>query len=105
MDNQLNKSRAELNMCNLQLERVDTNLRMINQTSNKLNKVCGDNETVWQGIGRTFVQTDVGSYVGEISKDKVEFEDSKKSLLTKKNYIETTLEKTVENMTRLVGKN
>lgn len=103
MDNQLNKSRAELNMCNLQLERVDTNLRMINQTSNKLKKVCAnDEEKVWQGIGRTFVQTDVGSYVEEILKDKVEFEDNKKSLLTKKNYIETTLEKTVENMSRLV---
>lgn len=104
MDNQLNKSRAELSMCNLQLDRVNTNLNMINQTNKSLTSVCNtkDNETVWKGIGKAFLQTNVNDYLTEISKDKAEFADSKKSLETKKHYLETTLEKTVDNMTKIV---
>lgn len=104
MDNQLNKSKAELNMCNMQLERVNTNINMINGTNKSLTAVCNtkDNETVWKGIGKAFIQTDVNDYLKEITKDKTEFLDSKKSLETKKHYLETTLEKTVDNMTKIV---
>lgn len=104
MDNQLNKSRAELSMCNLQLDRVHTNLSMINLTTKSLNTVCGNQEDVWQGIGKAFVKTDVDSYIKDISQDEKEFSDSKKSLETKKHYLETTLENTIDNMTKIVGK-
>lgn len=106
MDNQLNKSKAELSMCSLQLNRVNTNLNMITQTNKALSSVCDTkaNETVWKGIGKAFIKTDVNDYLEEISKDKTEFMDSKKSLETKKHYLETTLEKTIDNMTRIVGK-
>lgn len=105
MDNQLNVSRAELSMCNLQLDRVNTNLNLIQLTNKSLNKVCNtkDNEAVWQGIGKAFVKNDVNSYLKEMSLDEKEFNESKENLSKKKNYLETTLDKTLENMTQIVG--
>lgn len=105
MDNQLNVSRAELSMCNLQLDRVNTNLNLIQLTNKSLNKICNtkDNETVWQGIGKAFVKKDVNSYLKEMSQDEKEFNESKENLSKKKNYLETTLDKTLENMTQIVG--
>lgn len=105
MDNQLNVSRAELSMCNLQLDRVNTNLNLIQLTTKSLNKVCNtkDNEAVWQGIGKAFVKNDVNSYLKEMSEDEKEFNESKENLSKKKNYLETTLDKTLENMTQIVG--
>lgn len=105
MDNQLNVSRAELSMCNLQLDRVNTNLNLIQLTNKSLNKVCNTkvNEAVWQGIGKAFVKNDVNSYLKEMAQDEKEFNESKENLSKKKNYLETTLDKTLENMTQIVG--
>lgn len=104
MDNQLNKSRAELNMCNIQLERVDTNLKIINSTTSRLNKLTNPGDQVWKGVGRAFVQNDISEYLTKIDDDKKQFKETEKLLKTKKNYLETTLEKTIQNMTEIVGK-
>lgn len=104
MDNQLSKSRAELSMVNLQMERVDTNLNMIKSTTGLLNKHCQPKENVWEGVGKAFVAIDVDDYKKKIQDDEKEFLDSKKSLNIKKNYLETTLEKTMDTMTQIVGK-
>lgn len=105
MDNQLNSSRAELTMCNLQIDRVDTNLNLIQLTSKSLKSLCNtsENEAVWQGIGKAFVKNDVNTYLKDMSKDEKEFQDNKENLKKKQNYLETTLEKTLENMTQVVG--
>lgn len=104
MDNQLNKSKAELGMCNLQLSRVETNLRLINYTTSSLTKLCDveDNETVYKGIGKTFVAKPVKSYLNDIKVDEKDFNETKKSLLIKKDYLQTTLDNTLEHMTQLV---
>ncbi|EDK37060.2 hypothetical protein PGUG_01158 [Meyerozyma guilliermondii ATCC 6260] len=104
MDSQLNKSRAELSMCNLQLERTVTNLNIIQKTQKDLSGLCKNNEGVWEGVGKTFVQVPVSDYLQTIEADEKEFTDSKSSLEKKKAYLETTLEKTIDNMTQLVGK-
>lgn len=103
MDNQLNKTKAELSMCNLQLDRVDTNLNLIKHTTKNLKRLVGDDGEVWQGIGKAFVQTDVKSYVGVLSKDEKEFLETQNNLKTKQNYLETTLENTIKSMTQIVG--
>ncbi|CAH2350608.1 prefoldin subunit 1 [[Candida] railenensis] len=103
MDNQLSRTKAELNMCNLQLSRVDTNLHLIQSTKLKLNGLCRDNEPVWQGVGKAFVKTDVNTYLKEVSVDEKEFIENKSSLEKKKHYLDTTLEKTIENMSAIVG--
>lgn len=105
MDNQLNKSKAELNMCNLQLDRINTNLNLIKHTSTNLKKLTNsDNDPVWQGIGKAFVKNDVGSYIKTIQGDEKEFLDTQKNLKTKQHYLQTTLDNTITNMTQLVGK-
>lgn len=104
MDNQLNKSRAELSMCNVQIERVDTNLKIIDSTTSRLKKVTASGDHVWQGVGRAFFHKDVESYIEEINNDKKGFLETKKLLKTKQNYLETTLENTVKSMTEIVGK-
>lgn len=106
MDNQLNKTQAELSMCNLQLDRVTTNLSLIKSTSSSLNNLCdvSGREKVYQGVGKAFIQKDVKTYLDEIKEDEKGFLDNKKNLELKKNYLDTTLEKTVENMKQIVGK-
>ncbi|SGZ48551.1 CIC11C00000000164 [Sungouiella intermedia] len=104
MDNQLNKSRAELSMCNVQLDRVDTNLKIIDATTSRLNKLTSPGDHVWKGVGKAFVQNDAKEYIEDINKDKKEFLETQKLLKTKKHYLETTLEKTIANMTEIVGK-
>lgn len=104
MDNQLNKSRAELSMCNVQLDRVDTNLKIIDATTKRLTKLTSPGDHVWKGVGRAFIQNDAGEYIAEIGNDKKEFLETQKLLKTKKHYLETTLEKTIANMTEIVGK-
>lgn len=104
MDNQLNKSRAELNMCNLQLERVDANLKIIESTTSRLNKLTSPGDKVWKGIGKAFVQNDVSEYLVKIGEDKKQFAETEKLLKTKKHYLEANLEKTIQNMTEIVGK-
>ncbi|KAF3990407.1 hypothetical protein FT663_02148 [Candidozyma haemuli var. vulneris] len=103
MDNQLNKSRAELNMCNVQLERVNTNVKIIDSTTGKLKKLTNPGDNVWQGVGKAFVMRDVDSYVDKIGKDKKEFLETQDSLKKKQNYLETTLEKTIDNMAQISG--
>lgn len=104
MDNQLHKSKAELSMVNLQLDKVNTNLGLIESTKKSLGKYTTDHENVWQGIGKAFVVKDVNVYLQDISKDAKDFEDKKENLSKKKVYLETTLEKTLESMTQIVGK-
>ncbi|AOW25915.1 prefoldin subunit 1 [Candida albicans L26] len=105
MDNQLNKSQAELSMVNLQLDRAMTNLTIIDTTKTKLNKICNtqSNEKVWQGCGKAFIGTNVNNYLNQLDKDTKEYQDSKKNLIIKQNYLQTTLQKTVEGMTNIVG--
>ncbi|KAL6453895.1 PFD1 Prefoldin subunit 1 [Candida maltosa Xu316] len=104
MDNQLNKSRAELSMVNLQLDRTETNLKIINTTRAKLNNICAPTDKVWQGCGKAFIANDVKTYISDLDKDEKEYKDTKKNLEIKQNYLTTTLEKTVESMTKIVGK-
>lgn len=104
MDNQLHKSRAELSMVNLQLDKVATNLNMIKSTKTSLNKYTTENENVYQGVGKAFVVKDVSVYLNEIESDAKDFEATKQNLSKKKVYLETTLEKTLDTMTQIVGK-
>lgn len=104
MDNQLNKSRAELSMCNVQLDRVDTNIKITDNTTAKLSALTSPDETVWKGVGRAFVQETAGNYLDQIKKDKAGFLETQKLLKTKQHYLETTLQNTVKSMTDIVGK-
>lgn len=103
MDNQLNQSRAELSMVNLQLDRTNTNLKTIDTTKTKLNDLCKPSERVWQGCGKAFIAKDVKTYLSDLDKDQKEYQDAKKNLTIKKDYLETTLEKTIDGMKKIVG--
>ncbi|KAI3404938.2 hypothetical protein KGF56_002267 [Candida oxycetoniae] len=103
MDNQLNKSRAELSMVSLQLDRVNTNLNVISSTRSRLNLLNKPDETVWQGIGKAFVAKTTESYIKELEEDEKEYKDTERSLKIKENYLNTTLEKTLDGMTKIIG--
>lgn len=104
MDSQLNKSRAELSMCNVQLNRVETNISIVENTSSKLKELTKPEDSVWKGVGRAFLKTDTTQYLDQINKDKKEFLETQKGLKTKQHYLETTLENTIKSMTDIVGR-
>ncbi|CCG22459.1 Pfd1 protein [Candida orthopsilosis Co 90-125] len=103
MDNQLNKSRAELSMVNLQLDRVHTNLNVIKSTNSRLNALNAPDETIWQGVGKAFIAEKTGNYLDQLSEDEKGYKDTEKNLKIKQDYLQTTLEKTVNSMTKIVG--
>lgn len=106
MDNQLKLTQAELAMCSMQLDRVSTNLARGEATAAALGSACSvpDNEIVYQGVGKAFVATPVNDYLAQVDIDAKAFRDLQKSLLIKKNYLQTTLDKTLLNMSLIVGK-
>lgn len=103
MDSQLNRAQAELSMCNVQLERADTNIKIVDSTQARLAKVTSPGDSVWQGVGRAFVRCSVDSFLDKIAADKRGYEETRKLLKTKQNYLETTLENTVKGMQDIVG--
>lgn len=103
MDNQLNKSRAELSMVNLQLDRVHTNLNVIKSTNARLNTLNSSDETIWQGVGKAFVAEKTKTYLDQLSGDEKGYKETEKNLKIKQDYLQTTLEKTVDGMTKIVG--
>lgn len=104
MDNQLNKSRADLSICNAQLSRVDTNVKIIDSSTARLGQLTAPGDPVWKGVGRAFVRNDVSDYLAQIAHDKKAFLDTQKLLKTKQHYLETTLENTLKSMSDIVGK-
>lgn len=104
MDSQLNKSRAELSMCNAQLSRVSKNVSIVENTIKKLSKISKPEDPAWRGVGRAFLKTSTSKYLEQINKDKTEFLETQKLLNTKQHYLETTLENTVRSMTDIVGR-
>ncbi|KAI5959562.1 uncharacterized protein KGF55_005206 [Candida pseudojiufengensis] len=103
MDNQLNKSRAELSMVNLQLDRVNTNLNVINSTNKRLNKLNKQDEQIWQGVGKAFIANTTKNYLDELATNEKEYKSTEKNLKIKQDYLQTTLEKTIDSMTKIVG--
>lgn len=104
MDSQLNKSRADLAICNAQLKRVDTNVKFVETADRNLRELVDLLDPVWRGVGRAFLKTETSEYLDQINKDKKEFLETHRLLKTKQHYLETTLENTIKSMSDVVGR-
>ncbi|CAN3358915.1 prefoldin subunit 1 [Diutina catenulata] len=103
MDNQLNKTRAELASTQYSLSQLNANLNAISVTRSNLTSVCDSHETVWQGIGKAFVAKDVAVYLDDMTEEEKSFKETKSSLEKKKHYLDTTLTNTLNSMAQIVG--
>ncbi|ODQ82560.1 hypothetical protein BABINDRAFT_164334 [Babjeviella inositovora NRRL Y-12698] len=101
MDQQLQKTQADLQMTNIQLQRKQTSSKIAELTLKEINSDPAAN--LWEGVGKAFFYTDHSDFVGRLEDDQKTLDDQMKSLATKKTYLETTMKNTIQHMQQMMG--
>lgn len=99
MQTQVQQTRAELTSCESQINRNRTNMKVADLTIAELQ---GTDE-VWEGVGRAFFQTSSKTYADSLNDDKRVLAAQTVALEKKRHYHETTLEKTIEAVNKIIG--
>ncbi|KAH3680641.1 hypothetical protein WICMUC_000198 [Wickerhamomyces mucosus] len=103
MNSQLQKNQADLQMVQVQLDRHSTNSRIADLTIKELNDNGSENNTVWEGIGKMFLASNIKNYEERLNIDKKIIDDQVKALNIKKNYLTTSIEKTSKSMKAILS--
>ncbi|CDK25445.1 unnamed protein product [Kuraishia capsulata CBS 1993] len=99
MQTQVQQTRAELTACESQINRNRTNIKVADLTIAELEGT----EEVWEGVGRAFFQTSAKTYSNSLNEDKRVLATQTVALEKKKHYYETTLEKTIDAVNKIIG--
>ncbi|GME80821.1 unnamed protein product [Ambrosiozyma monospora] len=98
MQDQLNKQQTELQSATISLRRLTQRNREITTELKDVNDT-GKSE-VWQSCGKAFVKVRTTDYVSKLKQELSDNLDLLKSFTKKKNYLETSIEKTLDNFKR-----
>lgn len=98
----LRSSKAQLNTVNQQLLMLERQDKLAQVTTNELESYPVNK--VWRGLGKAFVLQDKSKYVKDLNHDAGIVEEQNKALKVKQHYLETTIEKIVENLKALMEK-
>lgn len=101
MDTQIQRSRSDLTMCNVQIQRLEREAKLAELTEKELEN--SQNSHVWEGVGKMFKQTTNKEYCAQLKKDKNTVGSAIKDLEKKKNYLEVTLETFLNNMNQILA--
>ena len=107
MNLSLQKNQAEYQMVNVQLQRRTNNIKLNELT---IDELCDEktkklvHEKVWKGVGKAFVTMKGEDYIEELTKENKDLKEEIRALEIKKNYVETTLNNTVDGMTKIFQK-
>ena len=96
----LRNARTQLDMVNQQLAYLDRQEKLAELTKKELESYPTDKE--WRSCGKSFILQDKSKYVNDLSHDETVLLDQRKTLKIKKNYLETTVEKTIDNLKALM---
>lgn len=102
MNQQIQKSQSELAMTRIQLQRNETNLRILKLANSEVSNSKQDH--VWESVGKIFLKTSVQDYSSSLKNETTSINDAVKALKTKETYLQTTLENTVQAINKYVGK-
>ena len=97
----LRTTKAQLDMVTAQLAHLERQKLLAEVTSKELDSYPTD--TVWRGCGKMFILQDKKTYSKDLSHDEQTVKDQIKALQIKKNYLQTTVDNTVESLRRVVG--
>ncbi|CUS24710.1 LAQU0S18e02498g1_1 [Lachancea quebecensis] len=96
----LRSSRAQLEVVNMQLAQLDRQKKLAQLTAKELESYPV--EKVWRSCGKAFVLQDRTKYTADLESDEKLVDEQAKALKIKQNYLQTTVENTVESMRRVI---
>ncbi|AQZ13334.1 PFD1 (YJL179W) [Zygosaccharomyces parabailii] len=97
----LRASKTQLNTVNQQLAHLERQEQLAKVTTQELESYPADR--VWRGCGKAFVLQDKSKYIDDLSHDVGVVKEQTKALRIKKNYLETTIDKIVQNLKAMMG--
>jgi prefoldin subunit 1 len=83
------QTQQELQQVRTQIASRRREIKLHEATEREL-KSSDDNATVWEGVGKMFLSTELDNYLKVIEKDKKELQDSITALDKKQHYLEMT---------------
>ncbi|CCK69343.1 prefolding complex chaperone subunit KNAG_0C02320 [Huiozyma naganishii CBS 8797] len=99
----LRSYKVQLDTVNQQLFHIERQDKLAAVTAKELNSYPTDH--VWRSCGRAFILQEKDKYVADLSSGEAALKEQMKNLKIKQNYLETSVEKTVGNLKKVLGKN
>lgn len=99
---------TNLRSSKVQLQQVDQQLALL-ERQEKLARLVTEElksyktDQVWRSCGKAFVLQDKSKYVEDLRHDEDVVKEQSKALEIRKNYLETTVEKIVDNLRLAAG--
>lgn len=97
----LRASKAQLQSVDQQLSLLERQEKLAQLTTEELKTYPTDK--VWRSCGKAFVLQDKSKYIEDLKHDENVVQEQTKALKIKKNYLDTTVEKIVENLRAAIG--
>lgn len=101
MDSQLQRQRAELSLTDMQLQQKMTNLKINELIIDELKQ--NSESRLFKSCGKLFLKTDSKSYLSDLNDLDTNSQEQINGLKKKKQYLETSLDVTFENMKKYIG--
>ncbi|CCF58766.1 hypothetical protein KAFR_0F01690 [Kazachstania africana CBS 2517] len=98
----LRSSKNELSSVNQQLAHLQRQEKLAQVTTKELESY--PTEKVWRSCGKTFILQDKRRYLDDLSHDEGVLKEQRKNLEIKQNYLNTSVEKTMDNLRELMKK-
>lgn len=102
LSNTLRSYKAQLDTVTQQLTQLQRQEKLAQLTTKELESYPTDQ--VWRSCGKTFILQDKSKYINDLSHDEGIIKDQKKNLEIKQNYLQTSVEKTVDNLKAFMEK-
>lgn len=102
MTTSLRNSKTQLDIVNQQLVHLERQDRLAQVTEKELESYPVSN--VWRSCGKAFILQEKSKYINDLREDETALRDQMKNLKIKQNYLETSVEKTVASMKKVLEK-
>ncbi|KAK5782230.1 prefolding complex chaperone subunit PWA37_005225 [Arxiozyma heterogenica] len=102
MSNNLRDSKTQLEAVNQQLLHLERQDKITQVTEKELESYPVD--IVWRSCGKAFILQKKSLYIKDLREDENVLREQMKNLKIKQNYLETSVEKTVANMKKVLEK-
>lgn len=102
MTSSLRISQGQLDSVNQQLAHIRRQEQLAQITAKELSSY--PTNEVWRSCGKTFILQGKDKYMKDLSHDESILKDQKKNLEIKQDYLQTSVEKTVQNLKEVLQK-
>lgn len=102
LTNSLRSYKTQLDSANQQLAHLERQGKIAELTAKEISSY--PTEEVWRSCGRTFILQDKSTYMTDLEHDENIIKDQKKNMTIKQKYLETSVEKVVDNLKQFIDK-